>query len=309
MSDERPADLVTSVRQRLLHLSRERGEDFQFVLTRFAVERFLYRLSRSRYSGQFVLKGAMLVNIWMGGSHRPTRDLDLLGYGDASPAHLASVFSEACEVNVAPDGLAFDGSSIQVTEIREDQEYQGQRVRLLARLGKAICAVQVDIGFGDAVVPEAHMTEYPAVLDFPAPIIQAYPPETVVSEKLQAMVALGMVNSRMKDFYDLRVIARQFTFEGSKVVAAIRATFERRRTRIPHFAPPALSEEFASDRDKRAQWRAFVSRAGLRHRVDDLPEVVNELGIFLVPPLSAAAAGTAFNQIWRPGGPWSERDA
>lgn len=307
MSDERAANLVTSVRQRLLHVSRERGEDFQLVLTRFALERFLYRLARSRYSGRFVLKGAMLVNIWLGGSHRPTRDLDLLGYGDASPVHLASVFSEVCEVNVEPDGLTFDGSSVQVTEIREDQEYQGQRVRLVARLGKAVCMVQVDIGFGDAVVPDAHMTEYPSVLDFPAPIIQAYPPETVVSEKLQTMVALGMVNSRMKDFYDLGVIARQFTFEGSKVVEAIRATFERRRTRIPHSAPPALSEEFASDRDKRAQWSAFVNRAGLRHKVDDLPQVVNELRIFLVPPLSAAAAATSFNQTWSPGGPWSER--
>jgi hypothetical protein len=304
MSKERTANLFASVRQRLLDRSREKGEDFQLVLTRFAVERFLYRLASSRYSGQFVLKGAMLVNIWMGGSHRPTRDLDLLGYGDESGEHLSSLFREICEVEVEPDGLVFDGSSIQVAEIREDQEYQGQRVKLVARLGRAVCTVQVDIGFGDAVVPEAQMIEFPTVLDFPTPIIRAYAPETVVSEKLQAMVALGMVNSRMKDFYDLGVIARQFTFEGSKLVNAIRATFERRRTAIPDSTPPALSEAFASDRDKRAQWKAFLNRAGLEDTKFDLPDVVRELRVFLLPPLRAAAADTLFNEIWRPGGPW-----
>lgn len=299
------AKIAASVRQRLLDLSRERREDFQLVLTWFAVERLLYRFAQSKYSTQFILKGAMLLTFWMGRSHRPTRDLDLAGHGDDSPQRITSLFQEICQIEVDPDGLQFDPESIQVTEIREDQEYKGQRVKLLAYLGKARIPVQIDIGFGDVVTPVAEEISYPTLLDFPAPQILAYPPETVVSEKLQIMVAFGMLNSRMKDFYDLRMISRQFAFDGPKLVAAIQATFERRRTAIPETAPVALTEEFSTDPGKVAQWNAFVKRTGLGDTTIDLPQVINDLAEFLIPPLSAAGRGADFGYEWTKGGPWS----
>lgn len=247
----------------------------------------------------------MLLNVWMDRSHRPTRDLDFAGQGDSSPEHLITVFDEICQVEVEPDGLQFDPGSIQVTEIREFQEYQGQRIRLIANLGKARINLQVDIGFGDAVTPEAKQITYPRLLDLPAPVILAYPVETVVAEKLQAMVALGMVNSRMKDFYDVSVISRQFRFEGPTLAEAIRVTFDRRRTEIPKSIPTALSDEFAMDTEKGNQWKAFLKRSGLEKIPVNLQQIVEELKVFLVPPLHAAGRGLDFNFYWTKGGPWS----
>jgi predicted nucleotidyltransferase component of viral defense system len=300
-----PGNIAASLRQRLLKLSRERGEDFQLVLTWYAAERFLYRLAQSKYAVQFILKGAMLLNVWMGRSHRPTRDLDFAGYGEASPERLITLFQEICQVDVEEDGVQYDIDSIQVNEIRENQEYQGQRVRLIAYLETARIPVQIDIGFGDVVTPEAEEISYPTLLDSPVPRILVYPPETVISEKVQAMVALGMVNSRMKDFYDLRMIAKLFTFDGSKLVEAIRATFNRRTTGIPESSPVALTEEFSTDRDKATQWKAFLTRSGLENTAVDFPQIIEELRLFLIPPLQAAARGRDFNFEWTGGGPWS----
>jgi predicted nucleotidyltransferase component of viral defense system len=303
---EQPANITTaSIRRRLYDLSRERGEDFQLILTWYAAERLLYRLSRSKHSKEFILKGAMLLNVWMDRSHRPTRDLDLSGQGDSSPERLISVFNEICQVEVEPDGLQFDPQSIQVTEIREIQEYRGQRIRLVANLGKARINVQVDIGFGDAVTPEASQITYPTLLDLPAPLILAYPVETVVAEKLQAMIALGMLNSRMKDFYDVRMISKQFRFEGPKLAEAIRVTFDRRRTDIPESIPTALSDEFAIDTEKTVQWKAFLKRSGLERIPVELPQIIDEIRVFLIPPLNAATRGLDFNFYWIKGGPWS----
>ena len=305
MSNERPANVAASVRQRLLDLSRERGEDFQLILICYAAERFLYRLAMSEHSRQFILKGATLLNVWMDRSHRPTRDLDFAGYGEVSPERLITLLQEICQVAVEADGIQYDVDSIQMNEIREDQEYQGQRVRLIAYLEAARIPVQIDIGFGDVMTLEAEEISYPTLLDSPVPRILAYPPETVISEKLQAMVALGMLNSRMKDFYDLRMIARLFTFDGPKLVEAIRATFNRRRTEIPESAPVALTEEFSTDSDKTTQWRAFLMRSGLENTAVDLPQILEELRLFLIPPLQAAASGWDFNLAWTRGGPWS----
>ncbi len=225
MSKTTPVDLPASVRQRLLNLSRDRGEDFNFVLTRYAVERLLYRIACSEYATQFILKGASLIAVWTGRELRPTQDVDLLGLGDSSNKRIIQVFQQICRVDVEPDGLQFNPEIIRVEDIREGQAYGGQRVRLLANLGNTQIAVQIDIGFGDPVTPEAKEITYPTLLDFPAPRILAYPPESVVAEKLEALVSLGMVNTRMKDIYDLRLMARLLTFEGSTLVDAIRATF------------------------------------------------------------------------------------
>ena len=305
MTNDSPGNVAASVRQRLLDLSRERGEDFQLILTWYTAERFLYRLALSKHSKQFILKGAMLLNVWMDRSHRPTRDLDFAGYGEGTPERLVNLFHEICQVEVEEDGLQYEAESIQVNEIRENQEYQGQRVRLVAYLETARIPVQIDIGFGDVVTPDAEEISYPTLLDSPAPPILVYPPETVVSEKLQAMVALGILNSRMKDFYDLSIISKQLTFDGPKLVDAIKATFKRRRTKIPEAAPMALTDEFSMDRDKVTQWKAFLTRSGLENTAVDLPQTIEELRLFLIPPLQAAASGGDFHLEWTRGGPWS----
>jgi len=208
-------------------------------------------------------------------------------------------------VEVKPDGLTFDARSVRVAEIREGQAYQGQRVKLIGLLGAARVPVQIDVGFGDVVTPEAKEINYPTLLDLPAPRIRAYPPETVVAEKLQAIVALGMQNSRMRDFYDLWIIARQFSFEGATLVMAVGATFKRRRTDLPQAVPTGLSEEFATDEHKITQWKAFLARSQLEEAEIELAQVINELRTFLIPVLDAAANAKNFAHSWVNGGPWA----
>ena len=267
-----PANPEPSGRVALFLINGIEFETFDLVLTRYALERFLYRLGTSQYADRFVLKGAMLLAVWGGGPHRPTRDLDFLGYGEFSDEQLIDSFRQICRTQVEPDGLAFNIEGIRVTEIREQEEYNGRRVQFVAELGSTRIPIQVDIGFGDTVTPEVHEISYPTLLEFPAPKIRAYPRESVVSEKLQAMVSLGMANSRMKDFYDIRMMAQQFPFEGEVLVEAIKRTFDRRRTEIPKQLPMALSDEFVSDSDKIKQWEAFLNRTGLTALGVSLPQ-------------------------------------
>ena len=304
MTKKRPANLPASIHQRLLNLSVSRSEDPNLILTRFALERLLYRLAQSEFSDQFILKGAMLFSLWAESPHRPTRDLDLLGFGEPSIDGLAATFQHLCNLTVEPDGLTFDSDSVRVSEIREGQTYMGLRVKLIARLGTARIPVQVDIGFGDTVIPEATEIDYPTLLELPAPRIRAYPPETVVAEKLQAMVALGMQNSRMRDFYDLWTIARNFSFEGATLVTAVRATFDRRLTAIPQALPTALNDEFATDEHKKNQWKGFLARSQLENTDIELTQVIDQLRPFLMPVLEATANANDFAYIWGSGGPW-----
>jgi len=305
MRKRQPVNLAASVRQQLLNQARDKGDDFNLVLTRYALERLLYRLTRSQYADQFVLKGAMLFAVWANRVYRPTRDLDLLGYGDSSQQTLTKVFQEICLTDAEPDGLVFNANSVRINEIREDQEYGGCRVQLVAYLANAQINLQIDIGFGDVVRPEAERIDYPTLLDFPAPRVWAYPREAVVAEKLQAIVALGMANTRMKDFYDLWVIASQFSFSGPSLVEAIKATFARRGTQIPSEVPIALSEAFSQDPGKTTQWRAFLRRSGLEESGAEFSQVIAELRTFLIPPILTASKGEALMQSWVEGGLWS----
>lgn len=264
MTNRRPRDLVASVRQRLMNLSRERGEEFQLFLTWYGVERLLYRLAQSPHAGAFVLKGAALFQLWTGEPHRSTRDLDLLGQGEPSTNRLRQVFQEVCSVTVANDDLTSLTDAIQAEQIKEDDEYQGIRLRIEARLGNIRLPLQIDVGFGDAITPAPQAVTYPTLLDFPAPHLNAYPRETVVAEKSQTMVRLGMANSRTKDFYDVWTLARQFEFDGTGLCAAIRATFQRRQTALPATAPLALRPEFSGDRNKATQWSAFLRKGQSR---------------------------------------------
>ena len=303
MTKSPPKDLGASVRARLLRQSRERGEDLQLMLTRYANERLLFRIASSPHAQRFVLKGAALFTLWTGKPHRATRDLDLLGFGDPGVDHMREVFAEVLSLDVADDGVRFDLGSLAVGLIREEQEYGGVRVEFIARITNAQVRLQVDVGFGDAITPEASIVEFPPLLDLPAPRLRAYPRETVVAEKLEAMVHLGMANSRMKDFYDVAVLARGFDFDGALVARAIRATFGRRKTALPTTAPVALTAAFADDPTKKAQWSGFVRKAGVRD-AGTLADVIAAVRGFVEAPLMAAANGTPPPGTWRAGGAW-----
>ncbi|MDQ7837993.1 MAG: nucleotidyl transferase AbiEii/AbiGii toxin family protein [Thermodesulfobacteriota bacterium] len=297
--------MAASVRQRLLDLSRERQIDFNLMLTRYGLERFLYRLGRSEYRDRFILKGAMLFPVWGMPSYRQTRDIDLLGFGENDIETIVGTIRAVCLTDVEDDGIHFGPASVQAEDIRDQMEYGGVRVRINADLDGARIHVQVDIGFGDAVTPDTAFADFPTLLDLPAPHLRVYPRETVVAEKFQAMVQLGIANSRMKDFHDLWTIGRMFDFDGTTLTSAIAKTFERRNTFIPFDMPLALTAEFSGDAQKLRQWRAFLNRAGLRGDVS-LAEAVTFIVAFVMPPVRAVALGESFNKSWPPGGPWQE---
>ena len=303
MSPERPRNLAASVRQRLLNRARERGEDFNYLLTRYANERLLFRLAESGHRDQFVLKGATLFELWHEAVHRATRDVDLLGFGEPTVERMQAVFRELCTVDVEPDGLRFLEPSVRAEPIRDGQAYGGVRVRLGADLDGARIALQVDIGFGDVVTPGVVEAEFPTLLDFPAPRLRTYPRETVVAEKFEAVVRLGIANTRMKDFYDLWAVATTFAFDGESLAAALAATFDNRGTALPIEPPLALRPEFTDDTEKQAQWSAFLRRVEISPAVS-LDAVTEVLRRFLLPPASAAARGEPFEQGWPAGGNW-----
>jgi len=278
-------DTGASVRARLLNLARERGQVFDLLLTRYALERLLYRLSVSAHRDRFVLKGAMLVTSWFEDPHRPTRDLDLLGYGDASAEAMRSTWKDICGIE-ADDGITFDGEALSIGPIREDLEYGGLRLRTTATLARARISITVDIGFGDAVEPGVEDIDLPVLLDLPTPHLRAYPRETVVAEKFHAMATLGLTNSRMKDFYDVWVVSKSYKFDSDRLVRAIAATFARRGTEVPDTLPDAFTPEFFRNASKLQQWSAFVR--DLSADIPSLEIVVSDLAAFL-GPLAAEA--------------------
>lgn len=275
----RKANLGASVRARLLNQAKVRKAEFGLMLTRFALERLLYRLSISRYREQFLLKGALLFDLWFDEPHRPTRDADFLGFGPADLPTLEAEFREICALP-AEDGIAFDPGTVKAQEIRKEANYAGIRVTLLGTLDGARCPIQADIGFGDAVTPAAEETDYPVLLDdLPAPRLRVYPRYTVVAEKFEAITSLGIANSRMKDFFDLWVLTQQPELDATILRRAITATFGRRGTALPTVTPVGLSDEFAADAAKQTQWRAFIARNQLN--APTLQEVVEHLRGFL----------------------------
>ena len=304
MSKQGPANLAHSVHVRLLALAKREGIDFNVLLSRYVIERFLYRLSRSKHRDRFVLKGAMLFAVWMRRPHRSTRDLDLLGLGDLSEAVVPDIFREIFAVPVEADGVVFDPQSIEVSDIRPQDEYRGRRVRVTAHLGTARLRLQVDIGIGDALTPAAQEVTYPVLLDMPAPKLKAYARETVIAEKLHAMATLGMLSSRMKDLYDLWAMAEQFSFDGQTLAEAIRATFERRKAQLGPALPAGLTDEFSRDPTKQTQWGAFLRKHDLSDANLGLNVVTGAVRDFLEPPLRSAASGQGFAKHWPAGGPW-----
>lgn len=299
---ERRSNAAHSVRQRLLNVSRERGEEFQFILNRFLLERLVARIARSRHADRFVLKGAMLFSLWTERPHRATKDLDLLGMGENSVEGMIEAFREICRDDDATDGVVFDTENFEGTRIKEDQDYEAVRLRLPATLGTARLRAQIDIGFGDAIHPAPELVEYPSLIDLEPARIRAYPREAVIAEKFQAMVALGIANSRMKDFFDIWTLIETFPFDAVVLSEALRATFERRGTMLPTTAPLALSDEFAEDQTKQAQWVAFLRKGRLSEPTVGLDLVVSAIRRFLMPLLESSIPSPA---IWPAGGPWT----
>lgn len=283
------AGLAASVHARLLAQAKQRGDDFNLILTRYAIERFLYRLSISPARDRYWLKGALLFDLWFGVPLRPTRDADFLGFGPADSETLRATICDICVIEFE-DGMTFDPHSLVIEEIREDARYGGLRARLVGRLGNARCPIQLDVGFGDAVTAAAEEVLYPTLLDdMSAPRLRVYPRATVVAEKLEAIVSLGMANSRMKDYFDLRALASEGVLDARSLAEAIAATFGRRGTTLPDELPLGLTDEFAQDAAKRSQWRAFLGKSRLD--APALDTVVREVRDFVAEPLRLARKG------------------
>ena len=302
--NRRSLNLSASVRERLRNVAKEIGLDFELVLIRYAVERLLYRLAVSRHGNQFVVKGAMLFVLWEENLYRPTRDVDLLGFGRRDPERLARVFREVCEEEVEKDGLRFPAETVGAETIREEQEYGGVRVKLRALLERARIPMQVDVGFGDAVVPPPTEVEWPSLLSFPRPRLRVYPREATVAEKAETIVRLGIANSRMKDFYDLWWMASRYAFRGETLVQGVAATFQRRRTKVTSKLPQALGQEFFRDRLKGTRWNAFLGKGPLPEAPPPFAEVGEVVGDFLRPVLKAVSSGMLTDMRWPAGGPW-----
>jgi len=272
-------NIGASVRQRLLNKAKANKQDFNQQLTRYALERMLYRLSISAYRDQFLLKGSLLFDLWFDVPHRPTHDVDLLGFTLAEIPHLITVFQEISAI-ACDDGMFFQAGTVKAAEIRKEVNYAGIRVNLVGLLDGARCSVQIDIGFGDAVVPGPQDAQYPVILDdMPAPQLHVYPQYSVIAEKFEAIVSLGMGNTRMKDYFDLWVLARHAEVDPATLSAAIHATFARRGTPIPVDMPLGLTDEFAQDGAKSRQWEAFLNKNGLSPV--SLGEVIGKIRTFL----------------------------
>lgn len=295
-------NVAASVRQRLLTLAQARNWEFNRVLARYGVERVLCRLAASPHGERFLLKGATLFTVWEGSPHRATRDLDLLGLRRRSLEELVALFREVIATPVEPDGLVF--GEVTAEPIRAAMEAGGIRIVIRAELAGARIPVQVDVGFGDATVPPPVAVEFPTLLNTPKPKLRAYPPETVIAEKLEAMVRLGLANSRMKDFFDVWHLAQAYAFDGELLTGAIHATFAARKTPLPTDPVTALTSKFSEDPGKRIQWNAFVQQAAVAETTPSLPEVVGGIRDFLGPLLASFQSGSRPPRKWQPKRCW-----
>ena len=298
------ANLAASVRQRLLNLARQRKEDFGLVLTKYGRERVLYRIAASKHRDLFVLKGALLFELWTEQRYRPTRDADFLVRGENNPERFATIFKEICDAKVEDDAVRFDSETITAERITEDALYEGIRVKFVGYLENARIPIQIDLGFGDAITPAPVEAEVPSLLDFPAAKLLTYPRETVIAEKFEAIVSLGLANSRMKDLHDIRTLSREFAFKGDVLSEAITKTFKTRGTELPLGQPLVFTAEFFKNEDKRKQWAAFCSKNRGYIAETSLERVCREIEEFLSPVLEALRTKNPLRKLWRPGERW-----
>lgn len=306
MTKRKLKEIDASVRQRLLNQARESGRPFGEMVQYFAMERFLYRLSKSPHANKFVLKGALMLSVWKAPMSRPTMDVDVLGRTDNSVEAIASITRDVCRQEVDADGVVFDPASVSAERITEDAEYEGVRVRFRGNLGTARITMQLDVGFGDVVIPATQPTDYPVILDLPAPRLQGYSRESTVAEKLEAMVKLGILNSRMKDFFDIWLLSQHFDFDGRVLADAVSTTFATRGTAVPPM-PTALTMDFARDATKSTQWRAFIRKTKIAGGPHELEDVIASIAEFVLPVVEAVAGSRRFSRFWKAPGPWRSR--
>jgi len=294
-------NISASVKNRLLDCSRTDKRPFNEILQYFSMERFLYRLSCSTHADRFILKGALMLRAWDASVARPTMDIDLLGRTSNEVQNITTQFQEIMSVNVEPDGITFKSDTINIEKITEDANYEGVRVRFKGKLDTAIVSMQVDIGFGDTIYPGPQKAFIPAILDFPAPEILCYSRESTISEKFEAMVKFGILNSRMKDFYDIWFLSRQYSFDGPKLAEAIRRTFEHRKTELT-LKIDAFEKHFIHE--KQIQWRAFCRKLQQEHIPASFSDIVDNIKDFLIPVVASIHEGTSIPAHWKAAGPW-----
>ncbi|MFC2158721.1 nucleotidyl transferase AbiEii/AbiGii toxin family protein [Acidobacteriota bacterium] len=296
-------NISASVHQRLLNKAMEASRPFNELLQHFAIERFLYRLSKSPHSNKFILKGALMFSVWGGSVSRLTKDIDFLGNIDNSPDVIVAAMKDVCITKVEADGVDFNSETVTTDRITEGADYEGVRVRIQGSLGNARVAIQVDIGFGDLVVPHPKQIIYPRLLDFPSPELSGYSMESTIAEKFHAMVNLGVLNSRMKDFYDIWMLSRVFDFSGKIQAEAIKTTFDNRKTPII-VNPVVFNSSFSKEMDKIGQWKGFISKAKLSNVPEDFMNVVAQIKMFIEPLVAALSEEQGFRGTWKAPGPW-----
>ncbi len=296
-------NIVASVHQRLLNKSKESLRPFNELLQHFAIERFIYRLSKSPHTRRFVLKGALMFSAWTGSMSRPTMDIDLLGRIENRLDSIVAVVKDVCEMEVENDGLVFHKDTVSAARITEDADYKGVRVLLRGNLGSTRLFLQVDIGFGDVIIPKPGKVKYPVLLDFPPPELDGYTMESTIAEKFQAMVKLGLLNSRMKDFYDIWFLSRNFDFKGETLIEAIEKTFEKRKTPVIS-EPTIFNPSFMMDENKQAQWLGFINKAKLGDAPASFEYVTAGIKIFLQPVLVSIINRQTFRSFWAAPGSW-----
>lgn len=297
-------DIEASVRGRLQNKAKDTNSPFAEVLQYYGMERFLYRFSCSEYANKFILKGALMFTAWHVPERRTTLDIDFLARFDNKVTSIEKMIKDVCKTDVVPDGLVFDYGSVKGQRITEDADYEGIRVKFTGFLQRSRITMQIDIGFGDSIYPGPKAIEYPAILDLPLPRLKGYPAESVISEKFEAMVKLGLLNSRMKDFFDIRLMIRQFNFNGSKLAEALKRTFTHRKTEFPKDKYIFAEEIYDNRSDRQTLWKTFLNKGDINNAPQELSAVATEIERFLFKPLDAIKKDQKFTGKWKAPGPW-----
>lgn len=292
-------NIQASIRARLKNKTKEIDRPFSEILQYYGMERFLYRFSQSKYAEKFILKGALMFTVWQVPERRTTLDIDFSARFDNQIASIEKVIRDICKVPVLADGLMFDPKTVKGQKIKEDVDYEGVRVKFRGFLERTRVSMQIDVGFGDIIYPKPKIINYPVILDLPSPHLKGYPVESVVSEKFEAMVKLGLLNSRMKDFYDIWLLMRQFDFNGSKLAEALKRTFEHRKTLLPADRPLFTEEIYDEKSDRQTLWKAFLKKGDITHVPEKLSTTAKAIEEFLIKPLDAIRDGQKFNKDWK----------
>jgi len=297
-------NLQASIWDLLQNKAQKANCPFSEILQYYGMERFLYRFSRSKYADNFILKGALMFTVWQIPERRTTLDIDFLARYDNQIATIEKVIKDICGVAVTPDGLVFDSKTVKGQKIKEDADYEGVRIKLTGFLERSRIPMQIDIGFGDVIYPKSKVIDYPVILDFPKPHLKGYPAESVISEKFEAMIRLGLLNSRMKDFYDIWIMIHQFDFNGAQLSEALKRTFKHRKTPLPQESPLFAEEIYDEKSDRQTLWKAFLKKGDIKNAPEKLVTTANEIEKFLIKPLTAIKKKGEFNKVWKAHSSW-----